>query len=120
MTAARRSLYENIQALRLKPPTARVGDHYKLDEDQDILAEAANGTSLDDIAKKYKRTTRAIRMRVVMYAVQMMQTYNLSVEQASRMYNLKPFLVARQYQRVCEDKHRTNQLIKDACFGYTK
>lgn len=118
MTKERKTLYENIQALRLKPPTARVGDHYKLDEDNDILAEAANGTPFNDIAKKYKRTTRAIRTRVVMYAVQMMQSHDLTVEQVSYFYNLKPFLVARYYQRVCKEKQKVQQTIRDACFGY--
>lgn len=117
MTERRKTLYENIHALRKKPATSRVGLHYADENDEYIMKEAANGTSIEEIAKVQRRTPRAIQTRIIMNAIKLMQLRNLSLQDVSNMYNVKITLLSRHYQRVCEREREITKLIRDTCMG---
>ena len=90
----KKTLYENIHALRQKPETCKVGLHYTSQSDVDIMREAELGTPIADIAKTQKRTPRAIQIRIINLALDIMKKRNLSLEDISRMYHIKITLLS--------------------------
>lgn len=111
----KKTLYENIHALRLKPDTCNVGLHYKNQSDVEIMQAAEQGVPIEDIAKTHKRTPRAIQIRIINIALDIMKQRDLSLEDISRKYHIKLTLLSRHYQRKCERERHTLNLIKNAC-----
>lgn len=105
----KKTLYENIHALRKLPETAKVGLLYSSENDVEIMREAEKGTPIEDIAKAQKRTPRAIQLRIIHIAIKIMRRFDLSLEQISRKYHIKLTLLSRHYQRFCEkDKEKVD------------
>lgn len=115
MQKPRKTLYENIQALRKFSETERVGHLYSEQNDIDIIQDALNGVSISQIAKKQKRTVSAIRQRIVMFAVNDMKLNNLTLNEISRKYHMKITLLSSYYQRVCEKENKVTKYIRDIC-----
>lgn len=111
----KKTLYENIHALRQKPETCKVGLHYNSDSDMNIMKEAELGTPIEEIAKTQKRTPRAIKIRIINIALQVMKQRNLSLEDISRMYHINIKMLSRHYQRMIEREDQVLRLIKDSC-----
>lgn len=110
----KKTLYENIHALRQKPATSKVGLHYDSYDDVYIMDEAERGTPIEEIAKVQKRTPRAIQLRIIFIALDIMKQRNMSLEEISRRYHIKLTLLSRHYQRACEKERHTNQFIRNA------
>lgn len=110
----KKTIYENIHALRQKPPTSKVGLHYSPQDDVYIMDEAKRGTPIQEIAKVQKRTPRAIQIRVIFIALDFMKQHNMSLEEVSRMFNVKLTLLSRYHQRAYEKKMQTTDFIKNA------
>lgn len=110
-----KSLYENVQELRKKPATAYVGMRYSKADDKEIMQQAADGVSIDEIARSQKRTIQAIRNRIAILALRMMKEHGLALEDISRMYNINMILLTRIYQRECEKEAWVTRMIRDAC-----
>lgn len=112
----KKTIYENIHALRQKPATCKLGLHYSGESDMEIMLAAEQDIPLEEIAKIQKRTPRAIQIRIINIALAMMKQYdNLSLEDLSKKYHIKLSLLSRHYQRMCEREQRTLDLIKSAC-----
>lgn len=112
----KKTIYENIHALRQKPETCKLGLHYSNASDAEIMKAAEQDIPLEEIAKAQKRTPRAIQIRIINIALAMMKQYNhLSLEDLSRRYHIKLSLLSRHYQRMCEREQRTTELIKKSC-----
>lgn len=109
------SLYENVQAARLKPETERVGMRYSTEEDADILRQAADGVSVNRIALKHKRTVRATRERIAMLVVKIMIRDHLTLKEASSMYHVNMVLLSRTYQHERERIRQATKTIRDTC-----
>ncbi len=115
----KKTLYENIHALRKKPETSKVVLLYSCENDVYIMQEAEKGTPIDDIAKTQKRTPRAIQLRIIHIALKIMRRDNLSLEQISRKYNIKLTVLSRHYQRLCEKNRATIDFMRNACVPVT-
>lgn len=108
----KKTIYENIHALRQKPATSKLGLHYSPDDDAYIMDEAERGTPIEEIAKVQKRTPRAIQLRIIFIAIDLIKQRNMSLEEVSRKYHIKLTLLSRHYQRACEKKMHTNDFIR--------
>lgn len=105
------SLYENVQALRKKPETARVGTRYSKEDDENIMKQAAEGIPVTEIAASQKRTVKAVKHRIAMLAVKEMKGRGLTLKEISRMYHINMVLLSHVYQRECErDQYVTNMM----------
>lgn len=111
----KKTLYENIHALRQKPDTSNVGLHYTDKGNMDIMKAAEQGTPIEEIAKAHKRTPRAIHLRIITIALEIMKQRDLSLEDISRMYHLKLTTLSRHYQRMCEREQKKVSFIRNAC-----
>lgn len=111
----KKTIYENIHALRQKPATCKLGLHYSRQSDMEIMQAAERDVPVAEIAKAQKRTPRAIQIRIINIALAIMEQHDdLSLEDISRKYHIKMSLLSRHYQRLCERKHHTLSLIKHA------
>lgn len=117
MEKQRKTLYENVQALRKQPATSSVGDRYMTENDKTIIKDALDGVPIDEIAKKQKRTISAVRVRIFMHAIEHMKLHNCSLEDVSRIYHVKLSLLSTYYQRVCEKEWGVSRVIREACLS---
>lgn len=109
----RKTLYENIHALRKHPCTSRVGHLYSDKNDTDIMEDAAKGRSIADIAKKQKRTVNAIKLRIIINAVKEMQLRRLNLHDVCCMYNISDAAaLERHYRRVCDKQTEVTKMFR--------
>lgn len=110
----RKTIYENIHALRQKPETCKLGLKYCSESDAEIMVAAEQGTPIHEIAKAQKRTPRAIQIRIINIALGLMKRYNLSLEDVSRRFHINPTLLSRHYQRMVEKEHHVRSFVRNA------
>lgn len=79
------------------------------------MRQAELGTPIEEIAKYQKRTPRAIKIRIINLALQIMRQREWSLEDISRMYHINIKLLARHYQRMIERDHQVTDYIKKSC-----
>lgn len=108
------SLYENVQAARKRPETARVGLRYSAQDDQTMLQQSADGVPLERIALSQKRTTRAIQHRIAMLVVKIIMDEGMTLKEASQMYNVNIVLLSRTYQHERERIRLVTKTVRQA------
>jgi hypothetical protein len=108
------SLFLHVQACRKKPETARVGHRYSVQNDVEIMEQAARGVSITAIAKQQKRTPQAIRARIIRNALQIMKRETCSLEEISRRYHIDMKRLTTQYQRMCEEERKMTKWVRES------
>ena len=68
----KKTIYENIHALRQKPATCKLRLHYSRQSDMEIMQAAERDVPVAEIAKAQKRTPRAIQIRIINIALAIM------------------------------------------------
>jgi predicted XRE-type DNA-binding protein len=62
---------------------SRAGTKWTKEEDDNLLEQWQNKQSIAEIAMAYQRTEWAIKSRIMLHAINMMKTQNITIEQAS-------------------------------------
>jgi hypothetical protein len=79
------------------------------------MRQAEEGVPIDEIALSQKRTVKAIKERIAMLAVNTMMRRGLSLQEASRMYNIDIVLLSRTYQSERDKMRKKTKMMRDAC-----
>ena len=111
----RTTLYENIQNLRTKPDTARVGFPYTRANNVEMMEDAEKGVSVEEIAKKQKRTVKAMRQRIAMHAARIMILYDVGLQAISEKYHVDIDLLDKEHQKLCFKERKIATLFREMC-----
>lgn len=79
---------ETLKKLRENPDTSRAGLKWDDGEDEKMLVKIKDGTSIDDIAKEFKRTSGSIKTRIVMNAVNKIDNEGADIESVLNDYKI--------------------------------
>ena len=109
-----KTLHENIQELRKKPETARVGLHYSREDNVRILHMASQGIPFNEIAKAHKRTTAAIRTRIAILVADIMRKTRMTLKEASEKYHISPQVLSKWYHEQCDKDIQKTKWFRDA------
>ena len=109
-----KTLHENIQELRKKPETSRVGLHYSRKDNARILHMASQGVPFNEIAKAHKRTTAAIRTRIAILVADIMRNTQLTLKEASEKYHISVQVLSKWYHEQCEKDLQKTKWVRDA------
>ena len=93
------SFQSRILALKQYSETARAGDRWTEDEDIQLMKRRINDhTSLEDIAKEHQRTIVAIKTRIMLNSLHIMNEHNVSLLEVSKMVKI-PLQDLEKYQQ---------------------
>lgn len=77
------SFQSRLSALRENPDTARAGMKWTDSENTELMERAVQGMNIDDIAKAHMRTVTGVKARIMANALAMMESHDMTLEDAS-------------------------------------
>ena len=87
-----------------EPDESRKGKKWDMTEDSDLMKELQTEKSIDEIAKKHKRSEGAIRSRIAQYVLMFYEKENKSISEISSLMHLSE-------QNVVYSLHRKSAMI---------
>lgn len=106
-----------LKEQRLNPETSRSGLKWESYEDEMLVEKVKEGIDKGEIAKLLSRTEGSIKTRLIIYAVNKVEQENLSVEEASKLYDVndkdvelyiakKQYRGEKKYTKVSQQGHK--------------
>lgn len=97
------SFHSRLSALRENPDTARAGMKWTESENTELMERAVQGMNIDDIAKAHMRTVTGVKARIMANALAMMESNDMTLEEAS-MYVHIPLEELEAYKQREDEK----------------
>jgi predicted HTH domain antitoxin len=92
-----------LKEQRMNPETSRSGLKWESYEDELLVEKVKEGVDKGEIAKLLSRTEGSIKTRLIIYAVNKVEQEKLSVEEASKLYDVSDkdvelYITKKQYR----------------------
>lgn len=82
------SIRSNIQALKEKPETARVGVKWTNEENAELMRQAQEGMPFSEIATLHQRTVGGVKSHIMLNALRLMNEQDMSLEDAAKLVHI--------------------------------
>ena len=104
---------EMLRNQRQNPETSRAGLKWEQYEDDQMLSLLSEGQSHADIAKALQRTEGSIKTRLIIYAIDKMETDKLSLDQVAEMVQLATSDILEYQERKQAREERLRKKASD-------
>jgi len=104
-----------INNLKEQPETARVGVKWTEEENNQLMMKVMeDNMDLEDIAKEHKRTVGAVKSRIMMNALRMMNDKNITLQDVAKLVHIPENDIEnyKQKQEIKNDKQEKKVLKK--------